>query len=223
MPVRCGSKSIPFKNIRFFCGKPLLYWNLQELEYTPQVSEVIVATDCTEIADVVMELGLSKVSLYMRSVENATDTASTESVMLEYLRKHPPVDEDELFMLVQATSPFTQREHFSGAIKQYIIGKYDSLVTCARSKRFLWSEEGISLNYNYMARPRRQDFDGFLVENGAFYISRSQRILETRCRLNGRILPFEMPEYSLTEIDEEDDWALAEHLMKKYFNYLKLL
>ena len=53
MPARCGSKAIRFKNIKEFCGKPLIYWNLLALQNASSVDEVYVATDCEEIANVV--------------------------------------------------------------------------------------------------------------------------------------------------------------------------
>ena len=85
IPVRGGSKSIPLKNIKPFCGKPLVCWNIEALEACPMVDEIIVATDSDEIDQVVAERNYTKTRVYRRSAENACDTASTESVMLEYV------------------------------------------------------------------------------------------------------------------------------------------
>lgn len=85
IPARCGSKSIPFKNIKSFCGKPLIYWNLLAIEQCSTIDKAVVATDCDTIKDAVLALGLSKTSVYDRDAQNANDTASTESVMLEYI------------------------------------------------------------------------------------------------------------------------------------------
>ncbi len=49
IPARCGSKSIPFKNIKNFCGKPLIYWSLLAAQKSNQIDEIYVATDCEEI------------------------------------------------------------------------------------------------------------------------------------------------------------------------------
>ena len=87
VPVRCGSKSIPFKNIKLFCGKPLLYWSVLALENSKNIDKIIIATDCERIKEEVAKLNFTKVEIFDRSIENASDTASTESVLLEYINK----------------------------------------------------------------------------------------------------------------------------------------
>lgn len=215
IPVRGGSKSIPLKNIKPFCGKPLVCWNIEALEKCNEVDEVVVATDSEEIWNTVAEQGYKKTVLYRRSAENACDTATTESVMLEYIN-YAHLSSDDIFMLVQATSPLTEAKHFSEALQIYMNGKYDSIITCVRNYRFFWNEDGTSLNYDYMNRPRRQNFSGMLMENGAFYINTVKNILQSGNRLSGKIGIYEMPEYTATEIDEPDDWIILENLMRKY-------
>lgn len=215
IPVRGGSKSIPLKNIKPLCGKPLVCWNIEALEACPQVDQVIVATDSEDIWKTVESRGYKKTTLWRRSAESATDTASTESVMLEYLNKEK-LAKDDIFMLVQATSPLTATNHFSEALTMYANGGYDSLLTCVRSYRFFWNADGTSMNYDYRNRPRRQNFDGMLMENGAFYINTVANVLESGNRLSGKIGIYEMPEYTATEIDEPDDWMLMESLMVKH-------
>lgn len=111
IPVRGGSKSIPLKNIKPFCGKPLVCWNIEALEQCNEVDEIIVATDSDKIEETVTSQAYKKTKVYRRSAENACDTASTESVMLEYIR-YAQLPTDDIFMLVQATSPLTETIHF---------------------------------------------------------------------------------------------------------------
>lgn len=215
IPVRGGSKSIPLKNIKPLCGKPLVCWNIEALEGCELVDEIIVATDSDEIWNTVASMNYKKVALYRRSADNASDTSSTESVMLEYL-EHSALDPIDIFMLVQATSPLTQTKHFQEALQLYSKGEYDSMLTCVRNYRFFWNEDGTSMNYDYMKRPRRQDFNGMLMENGAFYINRVVNIKESGNRLSGKIGIYVMPEYTATEIDEPDDWGIIEDLMRRH-------
>lgn len=215
IPVRGGSKSIPLKNIKPLCDKPLVCWNIEALEACPQVDEVIVATDSDEIWKTVESKDYKKTKLYKRSAENACDTASTESVMLEYI-KYANLPDGYIFLLVQATSPLTESVHFSEALQKYATGEYDSMLTCVRNYRFFWNEDGTSMNYDYMNRPRRQNFSGMLMENGAFYINTVRNILSNSNRLSGKIGIYEMPEYTSAEIDEPDDWMILEKLMRKY-------
>lgn len=215
IPVRGGSKSIPLKNIQLFCGKPLVCWNIEALEKCTLVDEIVVATDSDEIWQTVSSRKYAKVSLYRRSAENACDTASTESVMLEYI-SFAHLEKDDIFMLVQATSPLTQTLHFEEALKMYATHEYDSIITCVRNYRFFWNEDGTSMNYDYMKRPRRQNFKGMLMENGAFYINSVANVVESGNRLSGKIGIYEMPDYAATEIDEPDDWIVLENLMRKH-------
>lgn len=215
IPVRGGSKSIPLKNIKPFCGKPLVCWNIEALENCQAVDEVVVATDSDEIAETVTQRNYIKTIIYRRSAENATDTSSTESVMLEYINaKH--LSDNTVFVLVQATSPLTQTIHFDEALKMFASKEYDSILTCVRNKRFFWNADGTPNNYDYRIRPRRQEFEGMYMENGAFYINTVGNILRDNNRLSGKIGIYEMPEYTSIEIDEPDDWTMLEQLMFRH-------
>lgn len=215
IPVRGGSKSIPLKNIKLFCGKPLVCWNIEALENCKLVDKIIVATDSDKIEETVFAQSYKKTEIYRRSAKNACDTASTESVMLEYIN-YAHLPGDDIFMLVQATSPLTETQHFTDALNIYLKDQYDSMLTCVRNYRFFWNEDGTSKNYDYMNRPRRQNFKGELMENGAFYINTVSNILKSGNRLTGKIGIYEMPEYTATEIDEPDDWIILENLMRKH-------
>jgi len=210
IPARGGSKSIPKKNIKSFCGKPLIFWNLQELQKS-NVDQIVVATDCKKIEDTVLSFDFSKVKVYERNKENAQDISSTESVMLEYI-DFEDLKNTDIFMLVQSTSPFTQSSHFNEGLN--LFKKYDSVLSCCISKRFIWKENGKALNYNISNRPRRQDFQGSFIENGAFYINSVKNIKNTKNRISGNIGLYTMPEYSIMEIDEPEDWVIAESIMK---------
>ncbi|MGV3589348.1 MAG: cytidylyltransferase domain-containing protein [Adhaeribacter sp.] len=215
IPARCGSKSIPLKNIKPFCGKPLIYWSLKALHDASTIDEVFVATDCIEIENIVVSFGFEKVKVYKRKSENAQDTSSTEAVMLEAI-SNLQLEDSSLLVLVQATSPFTSTADFNAALQIYKEQNADSLLTCVRTKRFFWTANAEPINYNFKNRPRRQDFNGILMENGAFYINKVENIKKDRNRLSGKIGIYEMAEYTATEIDEEDDWLIAEALMKKH-------
>jgi len=215
IPVRCGSKSIPFKNIKIFCKKPLVYWNLKSLQDSKSIDIVYVATDCEEIESIVNDFLFSKVITYRRDNKNATDKSSTESVMIEFINKNDFKD-DDLFLLVQATSPLTQARDFDKAIQILIKDKKDSLLTCVRTKRFFWGVDGAPINYDFTNRPRRQDFQGLLMENGAFYINSIGNIKKDNNRLSGNISIYEMEDFNSIEIDEDDDWIVAESLMYKH-------
>jgi N-acylneuraminate cytidylyltransferase len=215
IPARCGSKSIKFKNIKLFCNKPLIYWNIKALQESSMIDEIVVATDCNKIKKTVEAFDFKKVRVYERDKLNAEDNSSTESVILEFLHRENFNDKDN-FILVQATSPLTETKDFEEALIKMKSDNSDSLLTCVRVKRFLWNDSNEPINYNFEKRPRRQDFSGVLIENGAFYINTVSNIISSKNRLSGKISIYEMEEYKYVEIDEDNDWIIAESLMKKY-------
>ena len=213
IPVRGGSKSIPLKNIKLINGRPLVYWTTFAASTCPFIDEVFVATDDKNIASAVNEFGLNKVKVIGRSASSASDTASTESAMLEFAEQH----NFDHIVLIQATSPMLEADDLTKGIELYQQENVDSVLSVVRQKRFVWKEHNGYVepsNYDVYHRPRRQEFEGYLVENGAFYITSKKLLLKTQNRISGRIKAVEMKEESYFEIDEPSDWVVVENLMK---------
>ena len=215
IPARGGSKSIPLKNIKEINGKPLIYWTVKAACESKYVDKVVIATDSQDIKYVVSSFGFNKAEVYDRDAENAQDTSSTESVMLEYIKK-TSLNENDKFILIQATSPLLKSEHINGMYEKLMQSDADSIFSGVREKQFHWIEtiDGVKpINYDYRNRPRRQDFQGIIAENGACYINSIGNILKDKCRLSGKIITYEMPSETAYEIDEETDWIIVEQLM----------
>lgn len=217
IPVRGGSKSIPLKNIKLINGRPLIYWTLDATVNCNEIDVVVVSTDSEEIRNVVEKYNSPKIRVISRSTDVSTDIASTESVMIEFARDY----EFKNIVLVQATSPLLESTDLSRGINKYQTNGIDSVLSVVRQKRFIWEESSEivnPVNYNPLSRPRRQDFNGFLVENGAFYITSKKALLNTKCRISGNIAAVEMPEETYYELDEPTDWEIIECLLKKKSN-----
>jgi CMP-N-acetylneuraminic acid synthetase len=208
IPLRGGSKSIPKKNIQPIAEKPLCAWVIQAALQTRCIDAVVVSTDSEEIANVVRKIS-SDVVVLDRPPELATDEASTESVMIDVMAR---VDFETL-ITIQATSPLLTSADLKSACRSFVSGGYDSMLSAVRTKRFFWSDNARPINYDPMNRPRRQEFLGTLMENGAFYITRRVILEQHKCRLGGRIGIYEMPEASAIEIDEPNDWPIVERLL----------
>ena len=220
IPVRGGSKSIPLKNIKRMCGKPLIYWTARAACACKYIDKVYIATDSDVIRDTVLQFYkedkmFSKMEVIGRSKESATDTASTEFAMLEFADKY----EFNNIVLIQATSPLLIEDDLNRGFELFNEEGTDSVMSAVMQKRFNWSvdNQGIAspINYDVYNRPRRQDFDGYYVENGAFYITSKARLLESKNRISGNIRILPMREESFWEIDEPSDWDMIEKLMLK--------
>lgn len=210
IPVRGGSKSIPLKNIKEIAGKPLVYWTTKAANDCSYIDKIYVATDSPVIKAVVEKLYLEKVIVIERSADTATDHASTESAMIEFARNY----EFDNIVLIQATSPLLTSKDLDNGFEIYSMKGTDSVLSVVRQKRFQWeiSKSGYATpaNYDYRNRPRRQEFEGYFVENGAFYITSRQALLKTRNRLSGNIRICEMEESTYFEVDEPSDWKIIE-------------
>ena len=133
VPIRSGSKSIPQKNLKLFCGKPLFYWVINSLEKSKSVDKIILASNINEVKDIISEYNFSKLEYFERSEQNAQDDSTTESVLLEYLNLKKDNLNDKI-ILTQATSPFTQPEDFDKALIKMNHDKLDSIFSCVEFK-----------------------------------------------------------------------------------------
>lgn len=217
IPVRGGSKSIPLKNVREIAGKPLLYWVCEAAFKAKLVDAVYISTDDDRIRIIANKLierhwSGGKVRLIDRPPESATDGASTESAMIDFCKRIP----SEIILLLQATSPLLRSGDIDGAIGLMKERGAESVLSAVRQKRFIWGWNGASakpVNYDPAKRPRRQDWEGFFVENGALYATKTALFNKSGVRINGSTVIWEMPEESYVELDEPVDWEILEILL----------
>nr|WP_314835923.1 HAD hydrolase family protein [uncultured Flavobacterium sp.] len=212
IPLRKDSKGIPGKNKKKMVGRPLFSWVLTEAVFS-DLDAVYVFTNDTEIIRYVEReyFWTNKVFALLRNEENANDTASTESTMLEFSAQ---INHDyAVLCLLQATSPLTLAADINTALDKIIIEKYDSALTVVNTHRFTWNSDGTPQNYDVFNRPRRQDFEGLLIENGAVYATQKELFLASKNRVSGTIGLVKMPEETLMEIDSLSDWGIVENLL----------
>jgi len=211
IPARAGSKSIKNKNIIPVAGHPLIYWVLKAANDSKWIDEIFVSTDGDTIKTTVEELGLNKVKVITRSVASANDTATSESALLEFCNNH----EFDNVIFLQATSPLTTTKDIDGAFEKFINSDKKSLISSIRRYQFIWDTNGNPINYDPINRPRRQDWDGYQVENGAFYISSRKEILSSQCRITRPVEYWEMSQNTLFEVDEPQDLDIINTILAK--------
>lgn len=211
IPLRGGSKSIPYKNIKLIAGKPLAYWVCKAASESKYIDAIYVSTEDAKIKEVINGLGL-RVEVVDRPLEFAQDTSMTEDLFPHFMTQVPDFD---VLNLIQATGPFTTAEDLDLAIEYFFEGQYDSLLTGVLYKKFYWTLDGKPMNFHYLRRPRRQEFEGVVNENGAFYLTKKEILEKHKNRLGGNIGIYVMPEEKAVDIDEPSDWELAEQLLLK--------
>ncbi|MBQ7563565.1 MAG: acylneuraminate cytidylyltransferase family protein [Lachnospiraceae bacterium] len=227
IPARGGSKSIPLKNIHEINGKPLIYWTVKAAHDSKSIDHIYVSTDSEKIRNTVESFEFEDVTVVDRSPESASDSASTEDAMLEFAENYTDF---ENICLIQATSPLLTSEDIDGGFALFETEETDSVFSGNRKYQFIWTDENPSAGsaisaaseksfviptYDIKKRPRRQDWSGYIVENGAFYITSRALLLKSSCRFSGRIKAYEMPANRIFEIDEPVDWEIAGELLRR--------
>lgn len=217
IPARGGSKGIKKKNIIPIFGKPLIWWACNALQNSVKIDKFIVATDSDEIEEVVRSFNFSKLEIYRRSSESASDMAPTVDVILEYIN-FSSLKEDDILCLVQTTSPMVISENVNEAVSLYNKDRSKSVDACVEFPRICWDKNGNPLGHNPQKRQRRQEMDKVLVENGAIYVNSVENILRERSLLTEQITPYIMEENTISELDEPKDIPVVEDNMRKKYS-----
>ncbi|XP_040039124.2 N-acylneuraminate cytidylyltransferase A isoform X2 [Gasterosteus aculeatus] len=215
--ARGGSKGIPLKNIKMLAGVPLLGWVLRAAVDSKKFSSVWVSTDHDEIEKVARAWGAQ---VHRRSPEVSKDSSSSLDTIQEFCRLNPEVD---FVCHIQATSPCLHPFHLTEALEMITEQGYDSVFAVVRRHHFRWQEVNKAsgeltrpLNLDPLNRPRRQDWDGELCENGSFYFSTRHCIMNEGLLQGGKVAYYEMKaEYSV-DIDVDIDWPVAEQRVLRY-------
>lgn len=217
--ARGGSKGIPLKNLVSVGGRPLIEHTLERACAVPTISRTYVSTDSHEIADVSEKFG---VEIVWRPAELCDDLASSESGLkhcLDVIRKTHDI-EPRLVVFLQPTSPLRAAGHIQQAISQFESENADSLFSAGPLRGLAWKvgKHGVEpVSYDPQDRKRRQDSPEFLSENGSIYVFKPWVLREKNCRLGGRIVAFRMDAQDSFEVDEIDDIAVVDFLLRRRY------
>ena len=218
IPARGGSKGIPRKNVRPLAGKPLVAWTIEAAQNAALIDRVIVSTDDEEIAQVAHRFGAGVVE---RPPELAGDLAASEAALLhalETLRRDEGYRPETLAFL-QCTSPLTTPADIAGTVALVAEEGYDSAVTVTPFRHFIWREDErgnmVGVNHDGSQRLMRQQRPAEYLEVGAVYAMDVAGFERERFRFFGRIGRYELPKSRALEIDDMEDWALAETLIQQ--------
>ncbi len=216
IPARGGSKGILRKNIRMFCGKPLLQWSIDVALAAPSVDRVVVSTDDSEIADIA-RAGGAEVP-FLRPPELASDTAPGIAPVLHVLQQLPGVSD---LLLLQPTSPLRRVQDVDAIVALRRQAGNDSVVSVTpSSKHPAWM---FSLTPDLVLQPLinrsdvacRQQLPPVYALNGALYLASRSFLEREKSFFGAQTLGYVMsPEHSV-DIDTLLDWQWGEFLMQR--------
>lgn len=214
IPARGGSKRIFRKNIRDFCGQPIISYSIKSALLSGCFQEVMVSTDDAEIAVIARQSGA--IVPFMRSEKNSIDLSSTvdvlEEVLLEYRNRGQEFD---MFCCFYPTAPFVSPQRLKQAYEILLSSDVDSVFPIVRFGYPIWRGLKIEGGYTMMIWPenynkRSQDLPLAYHDAGQFYVMRSASLFENKKLFTNRTLGIEIPESEAQDIDNEEDWKIAE-------------
>jgi pseudaminic acid cytidylyltransferase len=219
IPARGGSKRLPRKNVRDFCGKPLLHWSVAMGKALRL--RTIVSTDDAEIADVARASGAE---VRMRPAELATDLATTASVVKHVLDELAGEGDDpRAVVLLQPNCPLRPFALVREAIDAFSTHGVDSVVSVTRAHHKRGHVEGGLFRPEYRPGTRSQDMPTAYFENGVIYVADAPRVRATGELFGDRIFPLVTDAlYALGDIDTELDFEVAEHLFRIHQDHFVL-
>ena len=225
IPARGGSKRIPNKNIKDFCGRPLICWTVDFARSVDYLDHVHVSTDCSDVRSVVEGMGIEVP--FMRSAATSSDTASTASAIIESLDQFAELGQYFDFVaLLQPTTPWRQQVRWLEASNLLASTGCDTVVSVAPLRHHPWHAltlgDGGEINYFFdeqLRQSRSQDTPAAYSLNGSIYISRVSVIRSTQSMIGGdcKAVICRNPVENI-DIDLPEDWieaeAALEHLLK---------
>lgn len=209
--ARGGSKGVPRKNLIDICGNPLLSYVLNSAEQSKHIDERFVSTEDEEIKQVAIKLGASVVD---RPQELATDSAKCEDA----LKHFASLIDFDILCFIQTTSPLVLPSDIDKGIEMVLSGDYDSVFSVTTETwvpKWLEIENLVKpIDWTPASRPRRQQMPELLIENGAFYITKRENLLESGLRYSGKIGVVKMPLKRSFQIDTEEELGLIRSIIK---------
>jgi pseudaminic acid cytidylyltransferase len=220
IPARGGSKRIPRKNIKDFCGKPVIAYSIEAAQSSKVIDKVIVSTDDDEIADVVRKYGAEVP--FRRPAMLSNDHAGTTPVIAHAIRwfeeNRGPLG---LVCCIYATAPLLQPRFLRKGLEilqahpdaDFAFGVTSYPAPILRSLKR--NPDGtVSMNWPEHEGTRSQDLPEALHDAGQFYWGRPRSFFKSKGTFSARSYPVLLPRYLVQDIDTPEDWEMAESIYR---------
>lgn len=212
--ARGGSKRIPKKNIREFCGKPILAYSIEAALASGLFDHVMVSTDDEEIAQIAEKYGAEVP--FSRSEATSGDFATTNDVLTEVLAEYEKRGMHfDIACCIYPTAPFVTAQKLTNAVEQLEASDADTLIPVVSfsypPQRAMVVEQGrLVFKYPEYLDSRSQDLQPHYHDVGQFYVFRTERFAVNQKLMVGNILPLVVSELEVQDIDNLTDWKIAE-------------
>lgn len=212
--ARGGSKRIPKKNIKLFCGKPIIQYSIKTALESGLFSEVMVSTDSEEIADIAKKSG-AQIPFY-RSAQTSNDTSTTFDVIKEVLLTYRDLGQEfDYGCCIYPTAPFITRQLLTKAMKEIEEQHANTVLPVVAfsfppQRALLIRRSFAEMQYPENLNARSQDLEPLYHDAGQFYAFNVSTLLKEKKIIGQRVLPIIRSNLEVQDIDNEEDWKIAE-------------
>lgn len=212
--ARGGSKRIPKKNIKQFCGKPIIAYSIEAALHSGIFDEVMVSTDSEEIADVAIHFGAS--IPFMRSEATSNDYATTSDVLVEVIDNYKKSGcEFNIGCCLYPTAPFITAERLRDAYDVLYNSTAKTLLPVVAfsfppQRGVYIHEDRLELAQPEFLNVRSQDIEKMYHDCGQFSFFRINAFMKEKKLITDNTIPFVLDEKEVQDIDTVSDWELAE-------------
>ncbi len=209
--ARGGSRRIPKKNIKEFCGKPIIAYSIEAALASGVFDEVMVSTDSEEIAAVAREYGADVP--FMRSRETSDDYATTNDVLVEVFNEYSKRGEHyDIAVCIYPTAPFVTADKLKNAVVLMERDGVEAVTPVVKfsfppQRAFVIRDSLLEYQYPEYAKMRSQDLEPVYHDCGQFYAMKVKNVLQG---IAVKAVPVIVPETEVQDIDCEEDWVIAE-------------
>ncbi len=213
--ARGGSKRIPRKNIREFCGSPIIKYSIESAISSGCFDEVMVSTDDDEIAKIARKYGAK--TPFTRSEKNSDDYATTADVLLEVLSEYKKIGKEfDKLCCIYPTAPFITAEKIANAME--ILQNNDDCDSVLPVVKYSYpiqrslkiSDNKLQMNWPENYSKRSQDLEDTYHDAGQLYCLKISDFLKNKILFTAKTMPIIVSELEVQDIDNEEDWQIAE-------------
>jgi CMP-N-acetylneuraminic acid synthetase len=212
LPMKAHSSRVKGKNFRTLVNKPLFKWILDTLLSITEIEKVVINTDAREI---LAENGLvenSRVKIRNRKKELCGDEVSMNLILADDIAS----ESADIYLMTHTTNPLLSANTIKKAINSFLMeseaGKADSLFTVNRFQTRFYRGDSSPVNHDPDNLIPTQDLEPWFEENSNLYLFTADSFRKTNARIGRNPILFESPKIESVDIDEEEDWAIAESL-----------
>lgn len=210
LPMKAHSERVSGKNFRELAGKPLFRWVLDTLLSVEEIDLVVINTDARKILeDKGLQAG-SRVLVRDRKEELLGDFTSMNLILEDDINAEPA----DLYLMTHTTNPLLSAATIRHALDRLVTdeGGADSLFTVNRFQTRFYRADLSPVNHDPDNLIRTQDLEPWFEENSCLYIFSRESFRKTRARIGEKPMMFEMSRNESIDIDEQEDWDMAEAL-----------